>query len=191
MGAQGPGRPPHFGSNFKKRTFERYQDPHHPYKSYFAKKDSYPKYHVDNVGYMDMDEQIRGFKMNQVQESFHHNGTNRLVHVPKNKCKQVFHKNNVSREIDFKVSQAIKKIAEDMTPKNNYMQVPLKMPVDTPLKIRTWKDSRELIIDPIIQQLHKQNNNLSYAKKVVDDVDEQNSEQINACDKVSEDLKNL
>ena len=49
----------------------------------------------------------------------------------------------------------------------------------------------ELIIEPIIQQLHKQNNNLNYAKKVVDDVDEQNLEQINACDKVSEDLKAL
>ena len=55
------------------------------------------------------------------------------------------------------------------------MQVPLKIPVDTPLKICTWKDSRELIIDPIIQHLNKQNNKMNYAKKVVDDVDEQNS----------------
>ena len=34
--------PPLFGSNFNKRTFEHSQDPHHTYKSYFAKKDSYP-----------------------------------------------------------------------------------------------------------------------------------------------------
>ena len=71
----------------------------------------------------------------------------------------------------FKVSQAIKKIAEDITPMNNYMQVPLKMPVDTPLKIHTWKDSRELIVDPIIQHLKKQNNDMNYAKKVVDDIE--------------------
>ena len=84
--------------------------------------------------------QSRRLQMNQVQGNFHHNGTNRLVHIPKNKCKQVFHKDKMSHEIDFKVSQAIKKIAEDITPMNNYMQVPLKMPVDTPLKICTWKD---------------------------------------------------
>ena len=97
----------------------------------------------------------------------------------------------MSREIEFKVSLAIKKIAEDITPTNNYMQVPLKMPVDTPLKIRTWKDSWERDVDPIIQQLNKQNNNMNYARKVVDDVEEQNSEHINACDKVYEDLKAL
>ena len=50
MGAQGPGNPPHFGSNYKKWTFEHSQDPHHPDKSYFARKDSYPKFHINNVG---------------------------------------------------------------------------------------------------------------------------------------------
>ena len=71
------------------------------------------------------------------------------------------------------------------------MQVPWKMPVDTPLKIHTWKDSRELVVDPIIQQLNKQNNNMNYARKVVDNVEEQNVEHINACDRVYKDLKAL
>ena len=78
-----------------------------------------------------------------------------------------------------------------MTPTSNYMQVPLKMPVDTPLKTRTWKYARELIVDPIVQQLHKQNNNMNYARKVVDDVEEQNMEHINAGDRVFKDLKAL
>ena len=63
IGAQGSGRPPHFGSNFKKLTFEHYQDPHHPYKSYFARKDLYPKYNIDNIEYTDMDNKIHGFKL--------------------------------------------------------------------------------------------------------------------------------
>ena len=57
---------------------------------------------------------------------------------------------------------------------NNYMQVPLKIPIDTPLKNHTWKDAHELIIDPIVEQLHKQNNNMNYARKVIDEIDDQN-----------------
>ena len=103
-----------------------------------------------------MDNEINGFMMNQ--GNFHHNGnkmntcTRKYVQDPKNKCKPIFHNDKMSHEIYFKVSQAIKKIADDMTLTSNYMQVPLKMPVDTPLKTCTWKDACELVVDPIVQE---------------------------------------
>ena len=142
-----------------------------------------------------MDNEINGFMMNQ--GNFHHNGnkmnthTRKYIHIPKNKCKQVFHNDKMSCKIDFKVSEAIKKIADDMTPMSNYMQVPLKMPVDNTLKTCTWKDARELVVDPIVQQIHKQNNNMNYARKVVDDIEEQTMTHIDACDRTFQDLKVL
>ena len=58
-----------------------------------------------------------------------------------------------------------------MTPMSNYIQVPLKIPVYTPLKTRTWKDAHELVVDPIVQQIHKEKNNINYARNVVDDIE--------------------
>ena len=144
-----------------------------------------------------MDNKINGFMMSQKQGCFHHNVnkintcTHNYIHVPKNKCKPVFHNDNMSHEINFKVSQAIKKIADDITPTNNYMQVPLKMPIDTTLKTLTCKDAHELIIDPIVEQLHKQNNNMNCARKVVDEIDDQTTAHIEECNNTFKDPKVL
>ena len=71
------------------------------------------------------------------------------------------------------------------------MQVPLKMPVDTPLKTHTWKDARELVVDSIFQKNHKQKNDMNHARKVVDDIEEQTMTHIDACDRAFQDLKVL
>ena len=67
-----------FGSNYKKQTFECHQNIHHPYKSYFSKKESYPRYHIDHAGYHEMYHEINGF-LHQNQENYHQNV---IVHKP-------------------------------------------------------------------------------------------------------------
>ena len=72
----------------------------------------------------------------------------KCVTVPCKNYPKANHKNRISREIDFKVSQAIKKISDN--PKNKIDEVKM-MPLDKPLKIRTCNDATHLLFDHLIE----------------------------------------
>ena len=75
------------------------------------------------------------------------NPQNRVT-VPRKNYPKATHKNGISHEIDFKVSQAIKKISDD--PKNKKKEVKL-MPLDKPLKICTWNDATHLVFNHLTE----------------------------------------
>ena len=90
--------------------------------------------------------------MFQMKDSHHHvpkfSNSPKRVTVPRKNYPKATHKNGISREINFKVSQAINKISDD--PKNKNVEVKM-MPLDKPLKIRTWNDATHLVFDHLIE----------------------------------------
>ena len=164
VGAKGPGRPPYNG--YKKRTFERPQD--RPYQFQRFEDNDYPKYRVERVKQKNLDAQIKHFK-NKDFAKFQHKSPSNMnrvsVSVPRKNYAKAAHKNGISRQIDFKVSQAIKKIAEEPNLVNNSM-----LPLDKPLKTRTWSDSTHLVFDHMIEHeqyvINQNNQNLVYLRRL-------------------------
>ena len=145
VGGAGPGHPPYSG--LKKRTFGHPQD--HPYQYQPYEDNDYPKYRVDRVKPWNLDKQINMFQM---KDNLHHvpkfSNSPKRVTVPRKNYPKATHKNGISREINFKVRQAIKNISDD--PKNKNVEVKM-MPLDKPLKIHTWNDATHLVFDHLIE----------------------------------------
>jgi hypothetical protein len=154
-GLHGPRSPPCLKSN-RKRTFERQDFHHHSNHLGYGDRN---RYHVDRVSHFDMNNAIG----NNDNRFFTSPVSSRKVKIskrsPQRSFQKIHHQGSLQREIDFRVSQAIKNVAEEnkklaelpqpVTPPQK-SEFP-KLPVDKPLKIRTWRDANEMTKAPFEQ----------------------------------------